>query len=227
MSAKSRRKHASSFLRQVREGAQLRYRLVNALCWVFPEASGGYVRAHAYRWIGFAIGRGSFFARNLNLVGGTGHFSERLHVGENVWIGGNVTIDLDASVTIQDNVVISPFARIYTGSHDIGDPRRRCDPEVLTSAVIIEEGCWIALGATILPGVTVGAGSVVSCGSGVKRDVSPNSFVAPVPVSVTALREHRRADGADARTDNEGDSGSSLDRFVATGGTTTGDISGE
>lgn len=157
------------------------------MCRPFPEASGGYVRASAYRWAGFDIGSGSFLAYNLHLVGGSRGLQQRLKIGANAWVGENVTINLDDDVTIEDEVVLAPFVRIYTGTHDLGPPTRRCDPEVQRAPVVIGGGSWIALGATILPGVTVGRGSVVSCGAIVSRNVPPNSFVTGVPAKVRPI----------------------------------------
>ncbi len=45
----------------------------------------------------------------------------------------------------------------------------------MTRPVIIEDGAWIGIGATILKGVTVGAGSRIGAGTVITRDVPPGT----------------------------------------------------
>jgi maltose O-acetyltransferase len=46
---------------------------------------------------------------------------------------------------------------------------------------VIEDGCWIGAGATILPGVTVRAGCIVASGAIVTKDCEPNGLYAGNP----------------------------------------------
>jgi galactoside O-acetyltransferase/maltose O-acetyltransferase len=55
---------------------------------------------------------------------------------------------------------------------------------VLAKPVVIEDGCWVGLGAMILPGITVGRGSVVAAGSVVASEVPANSYVEGNPARV-------------------------------------------
>jgi hypothetical protein len=57
--------------------------------------------------------------------------------------------------------------------------------------VIIEDGAWICIGATILPGVTVGRNAVVAAGAVVSRDVPADTMVAGIPA-----RHIKRLDAA-------------------------------
>ncbi|MEI7555189.1 acyltransferase [Candidatus Chlorohelix sp.] len=123
---------------------------------------------------------------NVELLSGSPDFYRNLKVGSNTLISTNVTINLDAKVVIEDFVTLSPFVRIYTGSHNVGNSEHRCNKPV-NKPVIIGRGSWIALGATILPGVTIGRGSVVAAGSVVTKDVPPNSFVTGVPAEVKRI----------------------------------------
>jgi acetyltransferase-like isoleucine patch superfamily enzyme len=47
--------------------------------------------------------------------------------------------------------------------------------------VILQEGCWIGIGAVILPGVTVGRNSVVAANAVVTKDVPDRVVVGGVP----------------------------------------------
>ena len=154
------------------------------LCKALPQFSGGSIRAYLYRLAGFRIGRGAYIMDSIELLSGSPNFYSNLTIGSNALFSSHVTINLDEKVTIEDNVTIGPFVRIYTGTHEIGPSSNRCRRKPIARAVIIEKGSWIALGATILPGVRIGQGSVVAAGAVVNRDVPPNSFVSGVPGKV-------------------------------------------
>jgi acetyltransferase-like isoleucine patch superfamily enzyme len=146
-----------------------------------PDFWSGALRARLYRAIGFPIGKRCFFMGNIEVVGQGADVYSRLTVGDDVHISTHVTISLDAPVTIEDNVTIGPFVRIYTGTHELGSSDRRCSPAMTGKAVLIERGSWIAVGATVLPGVRIGRGSVISAGAVVGTDIPPNSYAAGVP----------------------------------------------
>ena len=74
--------------------------------------------------------------------------------------------------------------RIYTGTHQLGPGSSRRLGDVLARSVVIEDGCWVGLGAMILPGVTIGRGSVVAAGSVVGAGVPANSYIEGNPAQV-------------------------------------------
>jgi acetyltransferase-like isoleucine patch superfamily enzyme len=96
-----------------------------------------------------------------------------------------VTINVDAEVVLGNNVSLGPHVRIYTASHGIGPGSNRRMGAVLAKPVVIEDGSWIGLGATILPGITVGHGSIVAAGAVVHEDVPPDTYVVGNPARVT------------------------------------------
>ena len=142
------------------------------------------MRARLYRWAGFDVGPLSFIMGNLDLVTGQAPFYAQLRIGEGATIGTHVTINLDAPVSLGRNVSIGPFVRVYTGSHPLGPGSNRRQPALLAKPVVIEDGCWIGLGATLLPGVTVGHGSVVAAGAVVSESVPADSYVEGNPARV-------------------------------------------
>jgi acetyltransferase-like isoleucine patch superfamily enzyme len=163
---------------------RVRLTLANIASRCLPNFCGSVVRAHLYRLAGFRIEAGANIVGSVNLVSGSPDFYANLIIGRNTSISHQVTINLDGEVRIGANVSISPHVLIYTGTHHVGPESNRRHPAVLARPVIIEDGCWICLGAIILPGVTVGHGSIVAAGAVVTRDVPPNSFVAGVPAQV-------------------------------------------
>ena len=180
------------FLDDLRSSTHVRFRLANAVCRCLPRFASGYVRSHVYRLAGFTISKSAFLMENIDLSSGTPGFYRNLSIGDHALISTHVTMNLDGPVTIEEQVTIGPFVRIYTGSHRMGDESWRCLPEVTGEGVVVERGAWIAVGATLLPGVRVGRGAVVAAGSVVTKDVPPNSFVAGVPASVVRQLPERR-----------------------------------
>lgn len=97
--------------------------------------------------------------------------------GRNVYINRGCTLDIRGTLTIGDNVSISPDVTVLTATHGLNDPAFGLEHY----AVTIEDHVWIGTRALILPGVTLGRGSVVAAGAVVTRDVPPLEVVGGVP----------------------------------------------
>ena len=162
----------------------VRLQIANLLCGLLPDFASGAIRTRLYRAIGLHIEHSAFIMGNLVLVSGLPDFYEKLSIGRGAVIGDHVTINVDARVTLGNNVSLGPHVLIYTGTHQIGPGSSRRRAEVLAKPVTIEDGCWIGLAAIVLPGVTVGHGSIVAAGTVVGQDVPPNSYVEGNPAHV-------------------------------------------
>jgi maltose O-acetyltransferase len=156
-----------------------RLRIVNSLLFFCPQHCFGRVRTRLYRFCGVSIGHGSMMIGNLTFSGGGPIFS-RLRIGRNCILNSPLYLDLNADITIGDEVCIGHHAVLITTDHELGDREHRCG---LTQVkpITIGNGCWIGARATILPGVTLGEGCVVSAGAVVSNDVPPNKVVAGNP----------------------------------------------
>lgn len=162
--------------------AHVRYRLANLAAAPLPEFVAGYALSRLYRAAGFkGIHVGAFIAGRVRITGASSNIYDNLSIADGVTISTDVTINLDARVTIGPRVTVSPFVRIYTATHRHGPAHHRCLPEVRPRAVVIEEGAWIGLGATLLPGVVIARGTVVAAGAVVTRSTAPNSFISGNP----------------------------------------------
>ena len=80
-----------------------------------------------------------------------------LRIGDRCRINRNCCLDSRGSLTIGDDVSISPDVTILTASHLYND---RSFP-VTHGPVVIEDDAWIGTRAMILPGVVVGRGAIV------------------------------------------------------------------
>ena len=118
-----------------------------------------------------------------------------LRIGARSRINRDCCLDARGSVTIGDDVSISPEVVVLSASHGVDDPRFA----VTTSPVHIDDHAWIGTRATILPGVTIGRGAVVCAGAVVTRDVEPLAIVGGVPARQVGTRPeaatHYRLEG--------------------------------
>jgi acetyltransferase-like isoleucine patch superfamily enzyme len=160
-----------------------KYNLARLLSALLPNFASGAVRGRLYRWAGFDVARTAFLMGNIALPSAAPGFYKKLKIGEGVTIADNVTINLDAEVTIGENVAIAPHVLIYTGSHKIGPGSMRMG-EFSGLPVTIEDGAWLRVGAIVVPGVTIGRGAVVAAGAVVLKDVPPHTYVEGNPAQV-------------------------------------------
>ena len=178
------RRRMLSYLSSLRTSIHFKLTLVNVLSGLLPDFFSGVIRGRLYRLVGFDIGQAAFIMGNIEFVGSLPGFYEKLSIGSNASVGNHVTMSLDARISLGKNVALGPYVMIYTGTHQIGPGSQRRMGQTVPRPVTIEDGCWIGLGATILPGVTVGHGTIVAAGAVVGEDVPPNSFVEGNPARV-------------------------------------------
>lgn len=110
---------------------------------------------------------------------------DEIRVGRNVFINQNCTFYDLGGLDIADNTMIGPNVSIITTGHPLEPSLRR--RATIGKPIAIEQGVWIAAGATILGGVTIGENSVVAAGSVVTKDVPPNTLVGGNPARVLRL----------------------------------------
>jgi putative colanic acid biosynthesis acetyltransferase WcaF len=142
----------------------------NGLPW--PSA----LRVALLRAFGATAGRGVVIRSRVNIT-----FPWRLTMGDHVWLGEEVLILSLAPVTLESDVCISQRAFLCTGSHRFHSPGF----DLVTKAITIRRGSWIAAQAFIAPGVSIGPESMVAAGSLVTRDVEPGKVVAGNPAQPT------------------------------------------
>ncbi len=110
---------------------------------------------------------------------------DEIRVGRNVFINQNCTFYDLGGLDIADNTMIGPNVSIITTGPPLEPSLRR--RATIGKPIAIEQGVWIAAGATILGGVTIGENSVVAAGSVVTKDVPPNTLVGGNPARVLRL----------------------------------------
>jgi len=132
-----------------------------------------------------SIGRGS----TLIVSGVVSRPGVGIRIGSRVGITEYCHIGGQGGVTIEDDVIIGPGARIFSENHrfdDVHMPIR--DQGEQRQSVSIGAGSWVGAGAIIVSGVTIGPGAVIAAGSVVTRDVEAGHVVAGVPARSLRVR---------------------------------------
>lgn len=132
-----------------------------------------------YRFMGLSIKKNSHIDMNAYLIA-----PRYIKIGENSHINQNCFLDGRGNLTIGNNVSISHYVKLCTGGHDINSPQFIGQH----GTIIIEDYCWIGIGAIILKNVRLGEGSVVAAGSVVTKDVLPYEIVGGVPAKTIGHR---------------------------------------
>ena len=109
-----------------------------------------------------------------------------LRIGDGTYIGRFVQINAWRSVTIGSNVLIADRVFISDADHRYADTATpiRLQGDVFLGAVTLRDGCWIGIGAVILPGVTIGRNAVVAANAVVTQDVPDRAIVGGIPALI-------------------------------------------
>ena len=107
-----------------------------------------------------------------------------IRCGDRVNLNYGAHVDYSGVVELEDDVLISQDAIIYTHSHGY-DPRS----EPVVNELVVGRGAWIGARAIIMPGVRrIGAYAVVGAAAVVTKDVPVGAIVAGQPARVLKLR---------------------------------------
>lgn len=110
----------------------------------------------------------------------------RLTIGANSYIGRFSHINAYDSVIIEDSVLISDRVFITDVHHESSDPFVPIKDQGTTKPkpVRLKKGCWIGVGASIMPGVTIGQNSVVAAHAVVTKDIPDNMIGRGIPAVI-------------------------------------------
>ncbi|QTN24261.1 acyltransferase [Rhizobacter sp. AJA081-3] len=122
----------------------------------------------------------------LNAKDDRGDGKPTLRIGDGTYIGRLAHINAWRSVTIGRHVLIADRVFISDADHDHADPTRPIllQGDSFGGPVTLGDGCWIGIGAVILPGVSVGRNAVVAANAVVTRDVPEHTVVGGIPAKV-------------------------------------------
>jgi len=119
----------------------------------------------------------------LNTKGRQKNGKPSLFIGDRTYIGRNVQINAWKDVVIEPDVLIGDRVLISDADHNYSNPNIPIiqQGDKFKGRVLLCSGCWIGIGAVILPGVKVGVNAVVAANAVVTRDVPDYTIVGGVP----------------------------------------------
>ena len=131
------------------------------------------------RLFGAKVGREVIIKPSVNIK-----FPWKLAIGDHSWIGEGVWIDNLANVFIGRSVCLSQGAFLLTGNHDF----KKITFDLITAAIVIEDGVWIGAAAIVCPGVTCGTHAVLSVASVATGNLEANFIYKGNPAAKTVER---------------------------------------
>lgn len=108
-------------------------------------------------------------------------YGYQIFIGNNVHFNVGVYMGDAGKIKIRDNVMIGPYAQIYTTNHNFLPARRGF---ISTRDVLIEENVWVGGAVIILPGIRIGKDSIIGAGSVVTKDVPEKSIIVGNPAKI-------------------------------------------
>lgn len=129
----------------------------------------------------------------LNAKDDRGDGKPTLIIGDGTYIGRFVHINAWQQVVVENNVLIADRVFISDADHIYENTAIpiRTQGDFFKGPVLLKEGCWLGVGAVILPGVTVGKNAVVGANAVVSKNVPDYAVVGGVPATVIRLLKER------------------------------------
>jgi acetyltransferase-like isoleucine patch superfamily enzyme len=145
----------------------------------FPETRFFGLKASLLRWAGAKVGSNVRVCSSVTILG-----PGSLKISDDTWIGHQVLIVSNSSVKIGSCVDIAPRVFIGTGTHQIDPEGKHSAGSGINRDVVVGDGVWLGVCATILPGISIGHKAVVAAGAVVTRDVPERKVVGGIPAEI-------------------------------------------
>ncbi len=98
-------------------------------------------------------------------------------MGKNVSLNSFNVINCQQSISIGDDVILSPNVQIYDHDHDYACEGGIAAGKFITAPVEIGSNVWIGANCVILRGTKIGDNCVIGAGTVVKGEIPANSVV--------------------------------------------------
>lgn len=169
----------------------LRHRLTRILWSLTWNLLASWTPAPLHRWRVFL----------LKIFGAQIHSTAHVYSSVKIWYPANLIMDENAClaphvncynmniVHIGEKAIVSQYATLCGGTHDIRDPKF----QLITKPIIIEKGAWVAANAFVGPGVIMAENSVVGACGVVFKNTVPNGIYVGNPAQFVKMREFKNA----------------------------------
>ncbi|MDR3594805.1 acyltransferase [Clostridium sp.] len=128
------------------------------------------------------IGNNSYISDNARLIV---HDNSELIINEGVYVSISTIITSNSKVTIGADTIIAHNVTIIDTNHNYSNLNLSIKEQGATVKPInIENDCWIATGAVILPGVNLGRHCIVAANAVVNKSFEAASVIGGVPAKI-------------------------------------------
>lgn len=107
----------------------------------------------------------------------------RLEIGSNVWIGRNFSVYGNGKVVLKNNIDIAPDVAFATGSHQISSDSTRRAGSGISYTMVVENGVWIGVRATIIGNTIIESGTVIGACSLVNKSIKGDGVYVGIPAT--------------------------------------------
>lgn len=162
----------------------MRLYFVNLFTGLLPATRMYGLKKSLYTWCGVKLGSNVRIASSASILG-----SGELSIGDNTFVGHKTLILLGGGkVTIGRDVDVSSNVTIVNGTHEISDKHIKAAGNGYADDILIDDGCWVGVSATIIAGAQVNKGVIVAAGALVNGSVEAMSIAGGVPCKVIKKR---------------------------------------
>lgn len=127
------------------------WRIVNSFLFFNFLVPLSFYRGILLKLFGARIGKNCVIKPNVKIFN-----PKNLSLGDNVWLGENTDLYTLNKITIENNVVLSQYVYLCTGSHDIKN-----NFKTVSGPITIKKNSWICTKSTILKDVVVPENSII------------------------------------------------------------------
>jgi len=141
-----------------------------------------------YTWRRFLLNLfGADIAKGARVYGSaTIWYPPNLKMGTGSVLGWQSLAYTQDKIVIEEHAIVSQFARLITGTHDIDDENF----QLYTKPIHIKAHGWVAAAAFVGPGVTIGEGAVLGGAAVTFKDLEPWTVYAGNPAK--RIKERKR-----------------------------------
>ena len=136
------------------------WRFVNSFLFLNFLVPSSFYRVILLKLFGAKIGKNCVIKPNVKIYN-----PKNLFLGDNVWLGENTDLYTLNKIIIENNVVLSQYVYLCTGSHDIKN-----NFKTVSGPITIKKNSWICTKSTILKDVVVPENSIIEACSLLKNN---------------------------------------------------------
>ena len=136
------------------------WRIVNSFLFLNFLVPLSFYRGILLKLFGARIGKNCVIKPNVKIYN-----PKNLFLGDNVWLGENTDLYTLNKIIIENNVVISQYVYLCTGSHDIKN-----NFKTVSGPITIKKNSWICTKCTILKDIVVPENSIIEASTLLKNN---------------------------------------------------------